>query len=567
MIQLQAIKEASEQLHTAWEHYLQACSDLDNLIWQRETYYDPCRGFLQYIDDELARLSRYEENAQRAQRTLKRVRQCACYLAPIHSLPSEILLRIFYVLLAGPCSLGQLNYETPVPQNQKPGPITQVCSRWRNIATSSPFLWTHVDIPLTQPSAPRLLSRAKLHVQQSANLPLELHVYSAGDNNSQTGYTPVIQLLETVAGQARTLNFTLNYYDYAPFHLAILPVFLSNCSIEIFNRLVTSSFPYSSSPYLLSELEDFDEVQESSSNGVSQVEKYFSGLSALDLKGCYPYWSSSAFHGLVDLRLAPSPDRHARICTLHISELIDILTASPGLRIFYFSLKVSDVETADSVTLPIPLKDLEVLNLSFTRRTPWSLPQKVGNILRLLGPGSKALRLTLDCEESSYELLDSADELREFFMRSKVEKLCLRGVNHFSERMLSYTPDVKVLLLEGCAPGKFEEVDAQTHNSYALYGSGHSTGFTLNESDYDTLLILPRLQSCYIRTSSTMDTTLHTLARLCPTGLLVDGKELTKVATRRDTYIPFAEIPNHFPTVKFQSFPSMSALTADWDVL
>ncbi|KAG8727314.1 hypothetical protein FRC11_013521 [Ceratobasidium sp. 423] len=560
-------RRASEQLRSAWDCYLRACSGINEYNWQGKTYYDIPRGFIQQMDDDL---SSHEENARRVRHVLKKARWHVARLVPINSLPSEILTRIFRLVLVEPCTyglyLGYLSRRKPFSRSQSSDRIAQVCSRWRGIATAYPFLWTHVDIPLAQISSPRLLSYAKLHVQRTGNLPLEIHVFGNGSDDWQSGHDTFISFLEAIASRVGSLEFVIDDYCRKPVHFFILEAILSHCSPEIFNQLVTRSMS-SPSPFIYSQLEDSDDDEDNLNEDLSlelpesQIEGSFSGLSTLNLSGCYPYWSSSAYRGLVELRLAPSPNTDVEIPTIHKSQLIDILTASPGLRIFYFGLKLLGPATIDTATLPIPLKDLEVVNLSTEAWEEWVRPYNIGDILRILGPGSKPLRLTINAPGDGDELLDSADELREFFERSKVEKLCLRRVDDFSEWMLVHTPDVKVLVLESCF---FQEIAFLAHNPSNPDNSGGSTGF--DKSNYEASLMLPLLHSCYICGGAIRDTTLRTLATLCPDGLILDS-DSCEVYTGPEARIKSEDMPELFPTVKRLYLDRWDDLTADWDVL
>ncbi|KAH9166914.1 hypothetical protein EDB89DRAFT_1891038 [Lactarius sanguifluus] len=118
---------------------------------------------LQAIDDEIRSLV---EEYIRALRTLRHRRNA---LAPISSLPSEILATIFSFLrlpTSGTSPLGggrdrHLSWLR----------VAHVCHEWREVALNHPFFWSHVDFTtLTPAGATEILARAK-------SVPLYLETY------------------------------------------------------------------------------------------------------------------------------------------------------------------------------------------------------------------------------------------------------------------------------------------------------------------------------------------------------------------------------------------------------
>ncbi|CAE6377875.1 unnamed protein product [Rhizoctonia solani] len=414
-----------------------------------------------------------------------------------------------------------------------------------------------------------MLSRAITHAKRAKERPLEIYIYGRRGSDSQCGYHKLIPFLETVANRIECLGLAFSVADYKDLHVSILEVTLLNCLPQMFNRLITSTCSFTS-PFTYSRSEDEDNSTDSDDEGClcldlshSQMEQAFSGLTVLDLNGFYPHWSSSAYHGLVDLRLVPSPASNIDIPAIHISELIKILTASPALRIFHFQLQISGPEIDDTDLVPIALKDLEVVNLSTEIRTETDWLYNIGDMLSLLGPGSKPLRLTLDPAGENYGLLDSADELRKFFERSKVEMLCLKRVEVFSDEILAYTPDVKALILGECYYG--DNIFLRMSDGFDYLGNATGPGGSSDSNG--TSHMLPLLNSCYICGGVIKDTTLRKLARICPVGLVLENCQVT---TEPGIYITDPEeLLKMFPTAKVNclSFSSWSDLMADWDKL
>ena len=76
-------------------------------------------------------------------------------LAPISSLPNEIIAAIF-LLLRSPDTVGQPDIHLVLR-------VAHVCHLWREIALSHPLLWSHIDFTtVSTAGATEILARAKM---------------------------------------------------------------------------------------------------------------------------------------------------------------------------------------------------------------------------------------------------------------------------------------------------------------------------------------------------------------------------------------------------------------------
>ncbi|KAF8259748.1 hypothetical protein EI94DRAFT_1614380, partial [Lactarius quietus] len=76
-------------------------------------------------------------------------------LAPISSLPTEIMASIFFLLRL------PARYEEPDIRDALC--VTHVCHRWREISLDSPLFWSRVDFATVSPAgAMEILARAKM---------------------------------------------------------------------------------------------------------------------------------------------------------------------------------------------------------------------------------------------------------------------------------------------------------------------------------------------------------------------------------------------------------------------
>ncbi|KAL5632230.1 hypothetical protein ACGC1H_000283 [Rhizoctonia solani] len=158
-------------------------------------------------------------------------------------------------------------------------------------------------------------------------------------------------------------------------------------------------------------------------------------FTALRLCGLFPGWNSKIYSNLVDLRLLTAP-RDERWTQISEQELRSLLEASPRLRIFHFSLIITDRQPDDKPLNPVRLDDLEALGIS-TDRDPLDTILQPGHVLRLLAPGSKSLQLSIrhdfhddpydsDADDIYMHMDDfSLDELVKFLQRSSLPVLCL----------------------------------------------------------------------------------------------------------------------------------------------
>ncbi|KAH9030291.1 hypothetical protein EDB84DRAFT_213321 [Lactarius hengduanensis] len=166
----------------------------------------------QAIDYEIRSLV---EEYIRALRTLRHRRNA---LAPISSLPSEILATIFSFLRLPTSGKSPLGRETDYDLSWLH--VTHVCHEWREVALDHPFLWSHVDFTtLTPAGATEILARAKsVPLYLEAYIPngpristfeqeLQVHVSHICHLAIRTGPTRLQGVLEGLVSPAPTLEY------------------------------------------------------------------------------------------------------------------------------------------------------------------------------------------------------------------------------------------------------------------------------------------------------------------------------------------------------------------------
>ncbi|CAE6420514.1 unnamed protein product, partial [Rhizoctonia solani] len=272
-----------------------------------------------------------------------------------------------------------------------------------------------------------------------------------------------------------------------------------------------------------------------------EIEDSFDRLAVLHLYGIFPLWSSAAYHNLVDLRLL-STDEWSRI---REAELVAILKASPGLRILHFELIIIDpTPPAEGVTVVLP--DLQVVNVAAFGGVMQLYPS---DLLRLLSPGTKPLRLSLE----GYNIQEKSvlTQVESFFARSRVVNLYIQSVLPPLNLLLRHSVDLDHVVIN--------RIETGTHAEY-----------NPEWLKVDRFASLPRLKSLYVTRSTMLEHEFRSLLECCPDGTVLSNCRIG----RRDMSRCFAEsdilaISQAFPAVKLTDhalYPEEGP-TADWDIL
>ncbi|KAL5632253.1 hypothetical protein ACGC1H_000301 [Rhizoctonia solani] len=478
------------------------------------------------------------------------------HVAPIHRLPFETLVHIFILVSINRChKVDFVDGHPPGNPPQYPDCLAHVCSRWRQIALSSPYLWTHVDLDPRLSSREGLVNRTYNYTQRASMLPLDVHIDDKGcvEENSYI----LEAAFSHVASRTRSLNFIITAPELLHFHRSVFDSMVPILSPKLFNTLYMScdvSLPdpffagRNSDPWITHNSDDLDECPNILRWESIAIDGSLSGVSNLHLQGVYFNWSSQLYHGLVDLRLTSPPVGKA--ADIDVYALRSILSNCPGLRIFHFSLELVTYDDPGYEYLykdssdPVCLPDLEVIYVSTARAYYGKYPSfNAGALLRLLAPGSKPLRLTIETGHDRNEPLFNSDGMREFCARSRVERLCVRNAYpSLDELRLCHLPDLKVLVFDSC-------------RNISTQADPKST-FTLD--------------SCFIHAAKLDLNQLPSLLGLCPTGLMFSMCDIRDEPMGQESgrVIPEAELRAAFPTVQFLKDENLwHDPTASWDIV
>ncbi|KAL5632235.1 hypothetical protein ACGC1H_000288 [Rhizoctonia solani] len=430
------LSSASEQLRVALERYLHVCYSIQDICFQGTIPRNILPEYGSRVDHELSLAESYDTKVQQAKVAIKATRNHAFSITPINSLPPEILTRIFHMTRdIDPSSVDHL---------------AVVCSRWRLVALGSCSLWSHIDY---RPDPykwfyPKLLARARLHIFRSGGVPLDvcLAVESEAYNNKCRD-NPVESLCKLVAPRMNSLRLELDGLSWMlttdrDASSSVLHTLFSTCTPGMLTKLVTKD----EERFGFLATKDDHNFQTSTVHldlTSPHLNTIFTSITVLHLTGLFPPWSSHAYRGLVDLRLCAGciPDDDA----IAEAELVNILKASPGLRIIHFELGITEWMRRDD-GLPVPrvfLSELEVLQVSSGTGLSFC---RVENFLRLLEPGRKPLHLSIRHHSSAADTKPHTTETRAFFMRSNITKLHVTRFPQIFE-LLPWLPHLKVMIL------------------------------------------------------------------------------------------------------------------------
>ncbi|KAG9112295.1 hypothetical protein FRC07_007977, partial [Ceratobasidium sp. 392] len=338
-------------LNMAVQGYISACIDLDkfctsslrNLHEQQDL-----ETALTTVDSELTGLTLEEDALCKLRASLTANRNLSKSLVPIHRLPPEILTSIFRIL--------QYGFRDDDEKEQLPPAqlIAGTCSYWRRLAISTPSLWTQISITTNQTQ----YNYAMLSLIRSDDLPISLTVIEpestiADADESWSNAETLAAFLMPASKRIRTLDINSWAYSTEAINI-VLKNWLEYCS-DTEARILRIIRPNA---------ESFTEVLphewEFNLLSAERAESALQPLSVLELHDIVIPWGSTAYHGLVDLRLDFRETSEAQI---PVSQLANILTSSPELvNLQINGLEVIRSHNWDAMTA-VELVHLQVLYL------------------------------------------------------------------------------------------------------------------------------------------------------------------------------------------------------------
>ncbi|KAG8700212.1 hypothetical protein FRC09_006105, partial [Ceratobasidium sp. 395] len=356
-------------------------------------------GSLVQIDTALTSFDTQTRNARAA---LGRMRNRSTSLVPITKLPSEAILQILS-LTDVDCILNHRSRHYTGTKHYQPSPLANVSAtnKWfRDIATSTPSLWTHVDLAIGATYQEDCLRRGRAHVEHSGQSPLHVHVAQTDPMHDARGIVKLmaphshrIASLHLQTAESYTLNIVLGLFGN-----------IASCQIREFYL----NDPGDGEPDGNHYQRLFD----------GRLHEFFRSLQIITVNGPDLPMDSAAFSGLTALKLSLC---NTVMIQHTISQLRDVLAACPGLRVLsiptYWFWAIEPQTDLPVPIEPVSLPELELLDLRQMKSTD--------ELLRLLSciiPGSRSLTFSVSLKDLHPREIS---RLQDFVKQANVTRLLL----------------------------------------------------------------------------------------------------------------------------------------------
>ncbi|KAG8711585.1 hypothetical protein FRC11_002392 [Ceratobasidium sp. 423] len=472
------LQTASQLLHVAVKYYLDACRAIRESYLEAKIIRDVPQELLTHIHNELPRITSCNTKILRAKSALCQTRNCSSQVVPIHTLPTEVLSRIFQLVVGAQwCNISgyrKKHEEEEVTGSypDQPVVISHVCSFWRRIIISSPALWSHVDFSFPDiTNDPQSAPRLETSIERSGKSLVDVHIDASDYFDFPNTINEMTEFITLVGPRTNSLELEVGLHMGTislKFCRSVLTSCFSHCvpgTLRHLSILKRGNHNY----YQAIEPEDNTRTHQSLLIDVPerQLEDLWAQVKILRLQGLYPLWTSKIYHGLVELRLPMVPGG-----SITESQFVAILKSSPGLRILEFGLEITAQFSTDASKKPVPLADLELL---ITGTWPKA---ELSHFLKLIAPGPKPLCVSIvspnfgSHSEDEPPLFD--DETKKFFARSNVRRIGAVYINKYAELadFLDLVPHARTLGLTECdceESGEGLRTPATTMNVDTLY--------------------------------------------------------------------------------------------------
>ncbi|KAL5638839.1 hypothetical protein ACGC1H_003256 [Rhizoctonia solani] len=390
-------------------------------------------------------MTRLEIKLRRAKSAIYRTRNYSSTLVPIHSLPQELLTHIFLLVSRSQHNCSDYGLDL----GNRPEVISHVCSWWRELVLNLPSFWSVIRLAVIGDSAQ--LSRAITFAKRADPLSLDLQLHSQTSLAHFGSVADPSSFLATVSPRVRSLRLAIasanNFMSYS----STLSACLAHCNLGMLKTIITSyvSFGKNTRYYVFfdraTSIPAYLSDEHAYLVGDSIPNQNLAFITNLRLSGWYPSWTSTAYHGLIELQLlSTAAPNHVLISEHH---LLGILGASPALRILEFDLEIVVSHLADEAIVPVQLECLESLKVGLVAG------RKLGDLVRWLFPGSIPFQLSLsdtddeDIPALSLPLLDH--DVTSFFSRSNIKEVHAAFFNSWSlDKISNLCPHLHTLALE-----------------------------------------------------------------------------------------------------------------------
>ncbi|KAG8691301.1 hypothetical protein FRC08_010212 [Ceratobasidium sp. 394] len=394
------------------------------------------------IDVELSTFSAEEAGIRKAREILTDTRNLSKMIAPIYTLPSEVLARIFSEATCYCAST--TSHETVVPI-LSPVTLSAVCRQWRKVATHHRSLWTHLDLEVSRIYTHRGYHSPDIWKKHSQGAALYISIrqyrsFGDGDTDSDDDYLSLRDDAQNPAPMvARLLDF-------------LLPLMCQVCSMtlvlgwpkgyivtKLLDCWTTHGSPENAKALKIDSNPEFTLLDIPASLPYTSVLR---SLEVLHFRNIAPPWLNWPFRNLVDLRLEART--YSEDWPITQFELASMLRSCPKLQ--YLEFSGFKIERSLEPTLsPAALNELQVLNIWCTTT------QMLASLLAVIAPGTNPLRLEISLFYGCTNLNIAFAALHLFLERSNVTTFYLVSSNELCfASQIGPLPRVQTLVLTHC---------------------------------------------------------------------------------------------------------------------
>ncbi|CUA75220.1 hypothetical protein RSOLAG22IIIB_11572 [Rhizoctonia solani] len=491
----QELHSASEALQSTLERYLTTCRSLATTTATAKVSHSLTR--------ELNSISSYEKKLNEAKTTIRVARNSSFSIVRISSLPDEIILRIFRLVIGV-----ENSWLYPKYVHAGVGSLSALIIFGR-------ILISHRK---------KLVSRAEIFASRAGTIPLNIHIIEQLKNNynDDEAAEELEEFFISLGSRVGSLeiDFASGFHDL---YSGVISRCLEHCGPGQLTQFIlkfrakaekSTSGDYSSddsccqsdadTDFGLEDEEDSNDSSSSFGNSVTrdaflytrdrlnpksgswglditnpQLDEVLSPVTVLKLDKIFPCWTSKAYHGLVELRLvAWDPARES--IQVKEQQLVAILKASPALQTLHFGIEITP---AAKTYPPVQLKELEALHVQVD-----SLKSQQ-TLLRLLSPGARPLQMSIDHKSPGAVSPPSrGDEFHKLIRRSNIVKLFIDSRNDAKLHLptfLALLPNLCVLVLRGITLDAISPsltlptrgTTPQLHSLHFLFGRIHLDAF------------------------------------------------------------------------------------------
>ncbi|KAG8737175.1 hypothetical protein FRC10_008483 [Ceratobasidium sp. 414] len=356
------------------------------------------------VDAAFTSLESCHSKIRGARTTLGRARNRSRTLVPLNKLPAEIIAHISALTDASSIIDPQYDglYSDPLPPPLLS--LSVVNRHLRDILTSAPSAWSHLNLVIDKPQTTHLCY-ARSCLKYSRHLPL--HVRIAGGITGQEGNpTNLLRLLAPHAHRVVSLNLQVSLY-WAGEVVRDLFSKSSSCQVrELYINNSTSDPEGRGSRWILRHIFEGD------------LDGLLQPLEVLGIRGFYMPFNAPGYRGLTVLRLAPFGLEHPTPPPT-LLQLRDVLAACPELCTL--TLMSCNFDTGPGAPIePVFLPKLRVLDLRTT------LGEELMAVISCITLGSNPLAFSVSLDPEMPEV--GMTGLQQFIKQSKVTRLCIDAV-------------------------------------------------------------------------------------------------------------------------------------------